>query len=138
MRLAATAAAMLLATACGGGADVARAAELECQRRLAAAFNGPAGPDVGGGFEALRDRLAALPTEGCNEDQRHTAERLAGLAGRIAATMRDIGDVRAAMEQQPSLRTDRRFGELMAMIEQFDRRRAILVDDLRRMEAEAR
>ena len=93
---------------------------------------------LGAGFDSLRDRLAALPTERCSEDQRDTAERLAALTGRIAETARAIGDVRAAMEQQSALQTNRRFVELMAMVEEFDHRRHRLIDHLRQMDERAR
>jgi hypothetical protein len=138
-RVSAAAASLLLfaPTACGNGASEAQAAELACQRRLAAIrplpTGGPAGFPVT--FDAVRREYEALPLDGCSEAQRAAARALASAAGRVAAAARGAGDLEQAMRRghggNPAL-----LG-LMAEIERFQARRSRLAEDLRKMEAAA-
>jgi hypothetical protein len=137
MKPALLAGALVFAVGCAGDP---REAERECQRRLVGAFNAlpPAGGrDVSGTFAALRGRLAALDVEGCSEGQRRQTEAFAGLAGRIAEVAARAGAVPTGA--QPATMLERQaMLELASLIEQFDRRRAVLAAETARMEREAR
>jgi hypothetical protein len=132
VRGAAACALLLLAVGCGGDS---RAEELACQHRLVGAFEpGPGGSEMAAGFAALSRRLDAVDTAGCTEHQAHTARTMAGLTQRIAHAAQRLAPLRERLERS----SDRgQFQELMAMIEQFERRRAVLVEDLRRMQGES-
>lgn len=123
-----------------GCAAERREAERECQQRLAGALRTlpPAGGrDVSGAFSALRGNLVALETEGCSEGQRHQIEAFARLAGRLAQVASRAGAVPIGA-QPPTMRERQAMLEFAALIEQFDRRRALLAAETARMERDAR
>jgi hypothetical protein len=129
---------LLLAAGCDGADQ--RAAELDCQRRLVAAIDllpSGAGRNLAMPFAAARDRLTALPTEGCSEAQRNTAESLARLGGRLAAAAERIGEARPGLQPEPSPRTSQAIAEFSALIEQFENRRLGQKRELDRMQAQA-
>jgi hypothetical protein len=125
---------LLLAAGCGGDPQ---AAELACQRRLVGAFEpAPGGSEMAAGFAALGRRLDAVDTAGCNEHQAHSARAIADLSRRIEGTLRRLAPLRERV-LEPSPVERQPFNALMAMIEQFERRRAVLVEELRRMQGES-
>jgi hypothetical protein len=137
MKSALLAGALLCAASCGGDPlDAERA----CQRRLVGTFNTlplAGGQDVSGTFASLRGRLLELEMKGCSEGQRHQIEAFARLAGRIAQVARRPGAVPTGARPATMLERQAML-ELASLIEQFDRRRAVLAAETARMERDAR
>jgi hypothetical protein len=123
---------LLLAAGCGGDTQ---AAELSCQQRLVAAFEGPQRESgTPGAFADLGRRFVTVDTAGCNEGQRGRARSMAALAGRIGEAWQRL-DRLAQHSPIPATVDAPQFRELQALMEQFGHRRDALFADLRRMEA---
>jgi hypothetical protein len=139
------AAALLLASSCG---NTAREGEIACQQRLVDLSSRDfLSPGAAEGFERME-------LDGCSEDQRLRARLTARAARELAATFARIrGPLppsRAApesrreaiaaalrqLEQAPSLREAQPFLEFQSQLEQYERRRQILREDLERMRRE--
>ena len=127
----------LLSPSCG---NAVHDGEIACQRRLIAVMDGThvpplpsGGPDLAAGFAAMSRGFEQMPLEGCSEEQRARAAIMARVARDLSNTAARIGDPRRQMEAMPSLQGREAVMELAAQIEQFERRRQALREDLDKM-----
>lgn len=125
-------AAMLLLLA-PSRAKAGRADEIACQQRLIDLSGEVAGPGLAGSFAAMSGNYKRMALEGCSEDQRARAGIMVRVTRDLAQAAATIGDPLRRMERDPELRSNQAFLELQAQIEQFERRRQALREDLDRM-----
>jgi len=86
-------------------------------------------------FTAVSGGYEHMTLEGCTEAQSDQARAMARVARNVAGLAANIGDLVEATERRPQLRTDETFRALQDAIEQFDRRRQVLRQELDRMTA---
>jgi hypothetical protein len=132
-----TLAAALLSPSCG---NAVHDGEIACQRRLIAVADGThvprlpsRGPDLAAGFATMSRGFEQMPLDGCSEEQRGRAAIMARVARDISDMAARIGDPRKQMEAMPSLQGRQAAMEFVAGIEQFERRRQVLREDLDKM-----
>jgi hypothetical protein len=130
--------AALLAGACS--AKDPMAGEIACQQRMvavpAAPNTAPRGHGLGNiavAFGAMSRRYAAMPLDGCTDDQRARATMLVKETSGIAADAASLPDVQDAPE--PSLQARGKFLTFVSRLEGFERRRQIMQQDLEKMRA---
>jgi hypothetical protein len=130
-------AAALLSPSCG---HAAHDGEIACQRRLIAVTDGThvprlpsRGSNLAGSFASMSQGFEQMPLEGCSEEQRGRAAIMARVAWDLSNTAARIRDPRKRMEARPSLQGSEAVMDLMARIEELERRRQALRQDLDKM-----
>jgi hypothetical protein len=84
-------------------------------------------------FEQLSSRYGAITTEGCTENQRAQAQSMARVTHELATTAARLPDPESP--ESGSLRYALLYAQFNAGLEQFEKRRQAMQQDLERMRA---
>jgi hypothetical protein len=128
----------LLAGACSRTDPVA--AEIACQQRLVeiptrilATPQAHAGKAVARVYEQISRAYAAMPLDGCTEDQRGQARSLARTLAEIAGDFTNLPDAKSA--DATSVQASAKYMDLRMHLEGFENRRILMQQDLEKMRA---
>ena len=84
-------------------------------------------------FTDLSNAYRRMSLEGCTEDQRNQADRMARAAREIATTARRSGMSLERLESEPELAVMQDAMELQEQLRRFDMRRSVLRRELENM-----